>query len=162
MGTEAFADEAINRKWDEETAFRVCGTGLRTDGRRTGIPNYARALPVRHVAGRSDGGLDHQQARALVGRTRRPPTALRPHRRRAITRPLPAASWPAGRCTPFVSGDCNPGPTTVTGSFRRRFCRGPTSTTSPMERLSAPMRHGAGPTGSVPFRLRVPDARSSC
>ena len=37
MGTEAFADEAINRKWDEETAFRVCGTGLRTDGRRTGL-----------------------------------------------------------------------------------------------------------------------------
>ena len=62
----------------------------------------------------------------------------------------------------FVSGDCNPGPTTVTGSFRRRFCRGPTSTTSPMERLSAPMRHGAGPTGSAPFRLRVLDARSSC
>lgn len=77
MGTEAFADEAINRKWDEETAFRVCGTGLRTDGRRTGIPNYARALPVRHVAGRSDGGLDHQQARAFVGRSvaRRQPCA---------------------------------------------------------------------------------------
>ncbi len=94
MGTEAFADEAINRKWDEETAFRVCGTGLRTDGRRTGIPNYARALPVRHVAGRSDGGLDHQQARAFVGRSvaRRQPCA------RTAAAPLPDRRRPqAGR-----------------------------------------------------------------
>ncbi len=99
----------------------VGGAGF-DDGRRPGTPNYARTLPVRHVAGRGDGGLDHQQARAFVGR--------------GLSRRQPCARTPAAALLPDRRG-----PQTGRQDAPRRSCPGAAT----RDRLPLPDLFAGGP-----------------